>query len=123
MSAVPGLDVGIPAPFVLVAVTALAEQLNVVVGRRTRVSLSGPFLVAAALVGGPLVGACAGASTEAFTTGDPWPKRVLCAAAGALQGLAIGLVGEQFSNAGVSGAVLAAAIGLLTGFALNGRVV
>ncbi len=69
------------------------------------------------------MGACAGAATEAFTTGEPWRKRVLCAAAGALQGLAIGVVGEQFSNSGVSGAVLAATAGLLTGFALNGRLV
>ena len=110
------------AALVLVALTALAEQLDVVVGRRTRVSLAGPFLVAAALVGGPLVGACAGASTEAFTTGDPWRKRALCAAAGALQGLAIGLAGQQFSHDGVSGAVVAAAVGLPIGFALNGRV-
>ncbi len=110
------------AALVLVALTALAEQLDLVVGRRTRVSLAGPFLVAAALVGGPLVGACAGASTEACTTGDPWRKRALCAAAGALQGLAIGLVGQQFSHDAVFGAVVAAALGLLTGFALNGRV-
>jgi diguanylate cyclase (GGDEF)-like protein len=123
MSPAIGLDSGIPAAIVLVTLTALAELIDLRVGRRTRVSLSGPFLVAAALVGGPLVGACAGASTEVFTTGDPWRKRALCAAAGALQGLAIGLVGERVSHGGVSGAVVAAAVGLLTGFALNGRVV
>jgi diguanylate cyclase (GGDEF)-like protein len=118
-----GLDAGIPAALVLIALTALSEQLYVVVGRRTRVSLSAPFLVAAALVGGPVVGACAGASTEAFTTGDVPRKRVLCAAAGALQGLAVGLVGEQLTLRGVSGAVVLAAAGLATGFALNGRLV
>src|SRR3954454_15098523 len=122
MSAVPGLDVGIPAAFVLVALTALAEQLDLVAGRRTRVSLSGPFLVAAALVGGPLVGACAGAATETFT-GDVPRKRVLCAGAGAMQGLAVGLVGGRLSQGGVSGAVAAAAVGLVTGFALNLRLV
>src|SRR6185312_15002336 len=53
MAAGIGLDTGIAAALVLVALTALAEQLDVVVGRRMRVSLSGPFLVAAALVGGP----------------------------------------------------------------------
>jgi diguanylate cyclase (GGDEF)-like protein len=114
--------IGVPAAIVLVALTALAEQLNLVVGRRTRVSLSGPFLVAAALVGGPLVGACAGAATEAFTIGDVPRKRILCAGAGALQGLAIGLVGEQLSPGGVSGAVALAAVGLVTGFALNARL-
>jgi diguanylate cyclase (GGDEF)-like protein len=123
MSAEIGLDTGIPAALVLVALTALAEQLNLVVGRRTRVSLSGPFLVAAALVGGPLVGACAGASTELFTSGDVPRKRVLCAVAGALQGFVVGLVGGQLSQRGVTGAVIAAAVGLVTGFLLNGRLV
>ena len=123
MAASIGLDSGIPAALVLVALTALSEQLFVVVGRRTRVSLSGPFLVAAALVGGPAVGACAGASTEAFTTGDARRKRVVCAAAGALQGLAVGLVGEELTQRGVSGAVALAAAGLTTGFVLNARLV
>src|SRR3954452_22389441 len=123
MSPAIGLDTGVPAAIVLVTLTALADLIDLRVGRRTRVSLAGPFLVAAALVGGPLVGACAGASTEAFTTRDPWRKRALCAAVGALQGLVIGLVGEQFAHGGVSGAVVVAAAGLLTGFALNGRVV
>jgi diguanylate cyclase (GGDEF)-like protein len=123
MSAAIGLDTGIPAALVLVVLTGLAEQLSLVVGRRTRVSLSGPFLVAAALVGGPLVGACAGAATEAFTTEGIRRKRVLCAVAGALQGFVVGLVGEQLSPRGVSGAVVAAAVGLVTGFVLNGRLV
>ena len=123
MAAAIGLQTGVPAAIVLVALTALAEQLDLVVGRRTRVSLSGPFLVAAALVGGPLVGACAGAATELFTTGDVRRKRAVCAAAAALQGLAVGLVGEQLSQGGVSGAVVASAAGLATGFALNLKLV
>jgi diguanylate cyclase (GGDEF)-like protein len=123
MSAASALDIGVPAALVLVALTALAEQLNLVVGRRTRVSLSGPFLVAAALVGGPLVGAGAGAATEALPAGDVRRRRAVCAIAGALQGFAVGLVGQQFAQHGVSGAVAVAAVGLVTGFALNGRVV
>ena len=71
MPAVIGLHSGVPAALVLVALTALAERLDLVAGRRTRVSLAGPFLVAAALVGGPLVGAVAGASTEAFAEQRP----------------------------------------------------
>jgi diguanylate cyclase (GGDEF)-like protein len=122
MAAGIGLDTGIAAALVLVALTALAEQLDLVAGRRTRVSLSGPFLVAAALVGGPLVGACAGAATEVFTRDIP-RRRVLCAVAGAVQGLAIGLVGGRLSQGGLSGAVAAAAVGLVTGFALNLRLV
>jgi diguanylate cyclase (GGDEF)-like protein len=123
MRAVLGLDTGIPAAIVLVALAALAEPLNVVVARRIRVSVSGPFLVAAALVGGPLVGACAGASTEAFTTDDVRRKRALCAVAGALQGLAVGLVATHLSHRGVPGAVVAATVGLLTGLVLNARLV
>jgi diguanylate cyclase (GGDEF)-like protein len=105
----------------LVALTALAQRIELRVGRRARLSLAAPFLVAAALVGGPLVGACAGASTGAFTTREPWRRRVLRSAAGAVQGLVIGLVGEQFSNRGVSGAVVAGTAGLLTVLALNAR--
>jgi diguanylate cyclase (GGDEF)-like protein len=123
MTAVIGLEIGVPAAIVLVALTALADRLDLVVGRRTRVSLAGPFLVAAALVGGPLFGACAGPATELFTTGDVRRKRALCAGAGALQGLVVGLVGEQLSQRGVSGAVVAAAVGLVIGFALDLRLV
>src|SRR5437763_6839336 len=101
MSAEIGLDNGIAAALVLVALTALAERLDLVVGRRTRVSLAGPFLVAAALVAGPLVGACAGAATELLTTGDIRRTRTVCAAARALQGLAGRLVGEQLPQRGV----------------------
>ena len=123
MSAAIGLDTGLPAALVLVALTALAEQLYVVVGRRTRVSLAGPFVVAAALVGGPLLGACAGAATQALTTGNPRRARAVRAAAGALQGLAVGLVGERITMSGVSGAVVAATVGLGMGFALDARLV
>jgi len=122
MSAV-GLEIGIPAAVVLVLLTALAERLNLVVGRRTRVSLAGPFLVAAALVGGPLVGACAGAATEVFTTNDARRRRVVRAVAGALQGLAVGLVGRHLTQSGVSGAVVAAVVGSAMGFALDARLV
>ncbi len=122
MPAPIGLDIGVPAALVLVVLTALAGRLDLVVGRRTRVSLSGPFLVAAALVGGPLVGAVAGASTEAFAGSGLRRKRVACAIAGALQGLVVGVVGEQLAQHGVSGAVAAATVGLVTGFVLDARV-
>ena len=119
-----GGSVRMAAALVLVALTALAEQLDVVVGRRTRVSLAGPFLVAAALVGGPLVGACAGASTEAFTTGDALAKARLCARSPAqLQGLAIGLVGQQLSQRRrLRSRWSRRPSDLVTGFALNARV-
>ena len=113
-----GLDTGIPAAVVLVALTALAERINIVVARRTSVSTAGAFLVAAALVGGPLLGAYAGASLETFATGDVWRKRSAYAGAGALQGFVVGIVGEHLTQRGTSGAVASAAGGLATGLAL-----
>jgi diguanylate cyclase (GGDEF)-like protein len=113
------LDTGIPAAIVLVALTAFAEQLSVVVARRTRVTLAGPFLVAAGLVGGPLLGACAGASVGTFTTGGVGRRRFVHTGVGVLQGFVVGLVGEQLAHRGVSGAVGLAALGLLAGFAVN----
>ena len=112
------LDTGSAAAVVLVALTALAARISIVVGPRTRISTAGAFVVAAALVGGPLLGACAGASTELLATGGARRKRSAGAGAGALQGFAVGVVGEQLAQRGSSGAVAAATLGLLTGFAL-----
>ena len=106
------IETGIPAAVVLVALTALAAQIELRVARRTSVSTAGAFLVAAALVGGPLLGVCAGVSMEV------WRRRPAHAAAGALQGFAVGVVGEQLAQRGTSGAVASAAVGLATGFAL-----
>lgn len=114
-----GLDTGIPAAIALVALTALAERVDLVVAPRTSVTATDPFVVAAALVGGPLLGACAGASSEVFTVGDVWRKRSAYAGVGALQGFVVGLVGEQLMHRGVSGAVATTTVGLLAGLALN----
>jgi diguanylate cyclase (GGDEF)-like protein len=89
------LDSGVPVAVVLVALAALARRLKV----------AAPFVVAASLVGGPLVGACAGVTADA--------------GAGALLGFLVGLVGERVAGGGVSGAVLVSASGLLTGFAVD----
>jgi diguanylate cyclase (GGDEF)-like protein len=106
-----GVDTGIPAAIVLVALTALAEQIRLRVSRRTTVSTAGAFLVAAALVGGPLLGVCAGVAMGVR-------RRFAYAAAGVLQGFAVGVIGEHLSQRGTSGAVVAAAAGLATGLAL-----
>jgi diguanylate cyclase (GGDEF)-like protein len=102
------LHTGIPAAVVLVALTALAEQISLRVSRRTTISTAGAFLVAAALVGGPLLGVCAGVTMGVR-------RRFAYAAAGVLQGLAVGVVGEHLSQRGTSGAVVAAVTGLATG--------
>ncbi len=114
-----GIETGIPAAIVLVSLTALAEPISLVVAPRTSISTARAFLVAAALVGGPLLGACAGVGVQAFTMGDVPRKRFAYAGASALEGFVVGSVGEQLSRSGVSGAVTVATVGLLTGFALN----
>ena len=114
----PGFDTGPAAAVVLVVLSALAARISIVVAPRTRISAAGAFVVAAALVGGPLLGAVAGASIEALTIDDAWWKRSAGSGAGALQGFAVGVVGEQLAQHGTSGAVAGATVGLLTGFAL-----
>jgi diguanylate cyclase (GGDEF)-like protein len=113
-----GLGTSVPAALLLVALTALAEQIDLVVSPRMTVSTAGAFLVAAALVGGPLIGACAGVSIEAFN-GYVWRRRATWAGAFALQGFVVGLVGEQLTIRGAADALVAAILGLLTGFALD----
>jgi diguanylate cyclase (GGDEF)-like protein len=115
----PGIATSIPAAVVLVVLVALAERISIVVAPRTNVSTAGAFIVAAALAGGPLVGACAGACMEAFTTRDVWRKRSAYGGAGALQGFAVGLVGEQFTSRTPTAVAAVAAVGLLAGFGLN----
>lgn len=114
-----GIESGIAAAVVLVLLTALATGVSVVVAPRTSVSLAGPFVVAAALVGGPLVGACAGAATQVFTVRDVWQKRSTYVGVWAFAGLAVGLLGAQLSQQGVSGAVRVASLGLLAACVLN----
>jgi len=113
------ITTSLPAVVLLIALTALADRVDVVVSPRTQVSTAHGFLVAAALIGGPLVGACAGASMEAFDTGAVWRKRSAWGGADALQGFAVGLVGQQVALRGGAGALAVAALGLLSGMAVN----
>jgi diguanylate cyclase (GGDEF)-like protein len=113
----------IPTAVVLVVLTALAQRINLPVSARTSVSTAGAFIVAAGLAGGPLVGACAGAAMEALTTGDAWRKRSAYAGAGALQGFAVGLVGEKLASGTPGGSVATVAAALGAAFALNAAAV
>src|SRR5262245_61296802 len=88
-------------------------------GRRISVASAGPFVVAAALVGGPLLGACVGAAIQLIAGTAPRRRRAAYATAAALQGFVVGVVGEQLSQRGSSGAVLAATAGLLIGCLLS----
>jgi diguanylate cyclase (GGDEF)-like protein len=69
--------------------------------------LAGPLLVAAALVGGPLLGACAGAAIHVAANRDSRRRRAAFATAGAVQGFVVGAVGAQLPQAGTAGAVVA----------------
>src|SRR5579862_5797374 len=110
-----GIETPSPAALILVVLPALAARLSIRVGPRTRISTFGAFVVAAALVGGPLLGACAGASAGGF--GDR-RRRATGVVVGALQGIVVGVVGERIAQSGAAGAVAAAVAGLASGFAL-----
>lgn len=109
----------LPAAVALVVLAGLAEQVNVVISPRMQASLAGGFVAAAALLGGPLVGAGAGVATVALDTGAVARKRFAWGGADALQGFGIGVVGQQFTLRGGSGALAVAALGLLAGLLLN----
>jgi diguanylate cyclase (GGDEF)-like protein len=114
-----GLGTSVAAAVVLVALAAFAERIELVVAPRTSVSTGGAFIVAAGLAGGPLVGACAGACMEALTTRDVPRKRAAYAGAGVLQGLAVGLVGQQLASRTPAQALATVTVGLAVGFAVN----
>lgn len=109
----------LPAAVLLMVLAALAEQVNIVISPRMDVSLAPGFVCAAALIGGPLVGACAGVSTQALDTGVVSRKRFAWGGADALQGFAIGLFGQQVVLRSGGGALALAALGLLAGLLLN----
>ena len=113
------LAVSVPAAIVLVVLAALAERIGLAVAPRTSVSIAGPFVVAAGLAGGPLLGLLAGASLEILTVRDVWRKRTAYAGAGALQGFAAGLVGEQLTSRTPAGAAATVTAALLAALALN----
>jgi diguanylate cyclase (GGDEF)-like protein len=114
-----GLATSLPAAALLVVLAGLAEQVNIVVSPRMQTSLAAGFVVAAALIGGPLVGACAGVSADVLDVGVVSRKRFAWGGADAVQGFAVGVLGQQVVLRGGAGALALAALGLLAGFVLN----
>ena len=117
------ISTSLPAAVVLVAMVLLAERIDVVVSPRMHVSPAGGFVVAAGLIGGPLLGACAGAAVDAPFADVAWRKSCAWGGADALQGFVVGLVGQQLVLGGSAGALALAAVGLLTAVAMNGLAV
>lgn len=114
------LETSLPSIAVLIVLAALAERISIVVAPRTQVSIAAGFIAAAALVGGPIIGALAGASTEALSTDSVWRKRFAWAGACALEGFAVGVMRAQFplNGSGVEALAVAAA-GLAAGLLVN----
>lgn len=90
-----GIEVsGSPALLVALFVAAAAsERLTIQFGPRSRYTASTPAIVLSGLVGGPLVGALAGGSTQVASGDTVWRRRAAEGGAGALQGIAAGCVG------------------------------
>jgi diguanylate cyclase (GGDEF)-like protein len=115
-----GLETGL-SPLELLAVLlvpTLAGRVVVVLAPRAAWTPATPLVLAAGLLAGPLVGACAGAVTQLLTVGKTWRYRLTWGGIAALQGFAAGLAG-QLPWAGADGAVVRTAVAILLVFALN----
>lgn len=77
----------------LVVLTACAGKISILVGPRSSYTPATPLFVFAALVGGPLAGALAGAASEGLSTDRVWRNRLFGAARSATEGFAAGIVG------------------------------
>jgi diguanylate cyclase (GGDEF)-like protein len=115
-----GFGASLPIVIALTALVSLAARIEKFVAPRTDVTAVGGFITAAALAGGPLAGVLAGASTEIFTSGSVWRKRLAWAGASALNGFGIGFAGSRVGlHASGEMALAIAALGLAVGLAIN----
>ena len=115
-----GFTVGV-APVIVVAfalVCAGADRIQIVLTPRVTASAGGIVVVAAGLVGGPLVGALAGVATETLSTDLVWRRRSTWAAQTALTGFVAGVIGHT-TWVGAGGATVIATEALLATRALN----
>ena len=89
-------DVGstVSAPFlvVLLAAPVFAERISVQLGPRSWYTASTPTIVLAGLLGGPLVGAAAGASSQ-IGNGSVWRRRLAEGGLASIQGWTAGIIG------------------------------
>ena len=77
----------------LVVAAAAAERVVVQLGPRSWYTASTPVIVLAALIGGPLVGVAAGASTQIIRPESVWRRQAAEGGVASLQGLTAGIVG------------------------------
>jgi len=113
------LDTSLPIAAVLVLAAAAAEHVVVQLGPRSWYTASTPVVVLAALVGGPLVGVAAGASTQLIRPEAVWRRQAAEGGVSMLQGLVAGIVGVAlFADSG-AGAAATAAVALTAAVAVN----
>jgi diguanylate cyclase (GGDEF)-like protein len=93
---------------VLLLAAAFAERIGLQLGPRSWYSPSAPVILAAALLGGPLAGLAAGASSQFLRTGTVWRRRLVEGGLASLQGFAAGAVAMQLAAAGTTPAVTGA---------------
>jgi diguanylate cyclase (GGDEF)-like protein len=95
--AVTALDIGPSVSPVFVAVLlaapVVAERISVQLGPRSWYTASTPTIVLAGLLGGPLVGAAAGAASQLGSTTSVWRRRLAEGGLASVQGWLAGVVG------------------------------
>jgi diguanylate cyclase (GGDEF)-like protein len=102
---------------VLLATCAAAERIVLQLGPRSWYTASGPAVVLAALLGGPLAGAAAGAASQVLRTEAVWRRRLAEGGLASLQGLAAGWCGlapwpGPGGAMGMAALAMAAAVGV-----------
>jgi diguanylate cyclase (GGDEF)-like protein len=117
LAAGPSVGVGAAEAIVLLLVSLLASRIDVRLSDRMAYSPTLPVVVLAGLVGGPLLGAAAGAVTAVPTRARSWSPYLVWGSVATLQGVAAGLIGK--ADASVAAKTTAAigvamAVGLAT---------
>jgi diguanylate cyclase (GGDEF)-like protein len=108
-----------PALAVLLCLAAACgERVSVQLGPRSWYTAATPAVVLAGLLGGPLLGAAAGVSTQAIRREAVWRRRAAEGGIATLQGLVAGIVGTVLLDA-ASSPVRAAAAAMTAAVAVN----
>ncbi len=104
----------------LVLAAAAAERVVVQLGPRSWYTASTPIIVLAALIGGPLLGVAAGASTQIARSESVWRRRAAEGGVASLQGFAAGVVGLALLPGSSADTIRAAAVGMAVAILVNG---
>lgn len=104
------LETAVPMALAFLVAAAAAEQIAAQLGPRSWYTASTPVIVIAALVGGPLLGALAGVSTQVIRPESVWRRRSAEGGVAALQGLLAGIAGQALLAGGNRTAAATAAM-------------